>query len=95
MQTHRKYRVNWFRVISIGLSCYFVYLVIGQQHQLNAIVNEAQAVQLQLEQSKQLNTTLKAERDALNDPKYVEKVARQEQGLVKPGETPYIRAGEK
>ena len=95
MQTRRKYRVNWFRLITIGLSCYFIYLTIGQQQQLNAIGNEAQSIQLQQEQSKQLNATLKAERDALNDPRYVEKVARQELGLVKPGETPYIGVDKK
>jgi len=95
MQTRRKYRVNWFRVITISLSCYFIYLTIGQQYQLNAIGNETQAIQLQQEQAKQMNVTLKAERDALNDPRYVEKVARAELGLVKPGETPYIEAGKK
>ena len=95
MQTRNKYRVNWFKLITIVLSCYFIYLSIGQQHQLNAISNEAQSIQLQQAQSEQMNSTLKQEREALNDRRYVEKVAREELGLVKPGETPYIEAGKK
>ena len=95
MQTRNKYRVNWFRLVTIVLSCYFIYLSIGQQSQLNAIGNEAQSIQKQQAQSEQMNIALKQERDALNDRKYVEKVAREELGLVKPGETPYIGAGKK
>ena len=94
MQT-RKYRVKWFRLITIVLSCYFIYLSLGQQRQLNAIDQEAQSIQMQRAQAEIINTTLKAERDALNDRKYVEKVAREELGLVKPGETPYIGTGKK
>lgn len=90
MQTRYKYRINWFRVIKIILSCYFIYLCLAQQSQLNAIGNEAASIQMELAEFKQMNTTLREERDALNDPRYVEKLAREELGLVKPGETPYL-----
>jgi len=95
MQALYKYRVKWFRLITIGLSCYFIYVSLGQQSQLNAIGNETQLIQTQLTQFEQINTTLKEERDALNDRRYVEKLAREELGLVKPGETPYIGTGKK
>jgi cell division protein FtsB len=95
MQTRFKYRVKWFKLITIILSCYFIYLSVGQQRQLNTIGNEAASIQMQLAESQQINTTLKEERDALNDRKYVEKLAREELGLVKPGETPYIGPGKK
>jgi len=90
MQNRQKYRVKWFRLITIALSCYFIYLSLVQQSQLSAIGNEAESIQLELAQFQQVNTTLKEERDALNDRRYVEKLAREELGLVKPGETPYI-----
>jgi len=95
MQNRHKYRVKWFKLATIVLSCYFIYLALGQQSQLNAIGNEAQTIQMQLAQFEQINTTLKEERDALNDRRYVEKLAREELGLVKPGETPYIGIGKK
>lgn len=90
MKTRHKYRIKWFRVITIVLTCYFIYLSLGQQSQLNAIGNEAESVRMQLAQFQQVNITLKEERDALNDRRYVEKVAREELGLVKPGEIPYL-----
>ena len=95
MRARHKYRINWFRLITIILSCYFVYLSIGQQSQLNAISNEKEAMRMQLAEFQQINTALKEERDALNDRNYVEKLAREELGLVKPGETPYIVTGKK
>ena len=90
-----KCRIKWFRVIALMLSVYFIYLCIGQQNQLNAIGNEAESVRMQLAQIQQLNATLKEERDALHDHRYVEKIAREELGLVKPGEVPYIMAEKK
>ena len=95
MQVLHNYRVKWFRLVIIALSCYFIYLFFGQQSQLNAISSEAGSVQMQLAQFQQINATLKEERDALNDRRYVEKLARGELGLVKPGETPYIGTGKK
>lgn len=95
MQGRHKYRIKWFRFAVLVLSVYFIYLCVGQQSQLNAINKEADSVRIQLVQLQQVNTTLKAERDALNDRKYVEKLAREELGLVKPGEIPFIMAGKK
>jgi len=95
MQTRHKYRIKWFRLITIALSCYFIYLSLGQQSQLNAIGNEAESVRMELAELQQVNAALKEERDALNDRRYVEKLAREELGLVKPGETPYIVTGKK
>lgn len=90
MQIRHKYRVKWFRLLAIVLSCYFIYVSVGQQRQLNAIGNEAESVRIQLAQFEQMNTTLKEERDALKGHGYVERLAREELGLVKPGETPYL-----
>ena len=89
------YRVNWFKLVAIGLSIYFIYLCIGQQTQLNAISNETESIRMELAQFQQVNAALKEERDALNDRKYVEKLAREELGLVKPGEVPYIVTNKK
>jgi cell division protein FtsB len=90
MQERRKYRVKWFRLLVIVLSFYAIYLTIAQQTNLNAIHRETQSVSVKLSQLQQINGTLHEERDALNDRKYVEKIAREELGLVKTGEIPYI-----
>ncbi|CQR72945.1 hypothetical protein SpAn4DRAFT_3405 [Sporomusa ovata] len=38
----------------------------------------------------ELNNTLIAEKEKLSTAAYIEKVAREQLGLVKPGEVPYI-----
>lgn len=90
MRAGKTYRVQWFRLVLIALCCYSIYLYIDQQSNLNAIRRESETVRTQLAQYQQINTALKEERQALNDHKYVEKLAREELGLVKAGEIPYI-----
>ncbi|CUH96461.1 putative membrane protein [Propionispora sp. 2/2-37] len=94
MKQRRKYRINWFRLVMVGLIAYFAYLSFGQQAQLNMINQEAEKAQTQLEEAKQLNIKLNEERSRLHDRAYVEKIAREELGLVKPGEVPYVPAKE-
>jgi cell division protein FtsL len=88
----QKYRVKWFKMFLVVLCSYFIYIAVNQQSQLISIRRETQATQTQLQQLQETNAALQAERKALHDPKYVEKLAREELGLVKPGEIPYISA---
>lgn len=90
MEERQRYRVKWFRFVAIVLVFYFIYLCVGQQRQLNAISNETDNARTQLAQFQQVNANLKEELNALQDRKYVEKLARDELGLVKPGESPYV-----
>jgi cell division protein FtsL len=72
---------------------FFVYVIVGQQIELQKIQHEARSVQDQLNKADQLHQDLTLERQQLTTPTYVEKLAREELGLVKPGEIPYIPAG--
>jgi cell division protein FtsL len=94
MGTRRKFRVRWFRLVVILILGYCAYVFIGQQIELRAVNHEAEATRARLEQLKQLNKSLTEEKERLNTPAYVEKLARDDLGLVKPGEVPYI-PGEK
>lgn len=94
METNqKKRRIQWFRLIVAGLLLYSVYLGIAQQRQLNAIRMETEAARKQMEQLQSERANLQTECDLLKDPKYVEKVAREELGMAKPGEVPFISAG--
>lgn len=90
----RRYRINWYRLIVWGMIIFFVYVIIGQQVELQRIQRETKNVQDQLNKADQLHQTLTVERQQLVTPAYVEKLAREELGLVKPGEVPYIPAGQ-
>ncbi|MEN6413360.1 MAG: septum formation initiator family protein [Veillonellales bacterium] len=92
MSRHRKLRIRWFRLTLLALVVYFIFLCVGQQSRLSAINSETRATRQQLEQLQQINDSLAEEREQLNNPAYIEKLAREELGLVKPGETPYIPA---
>ena len=88
-----RYRVRWFRLILFCVAGYFIYVLAGQQLDLQAIQKEKEASRHKLEQLQQVNANLNEERNKLTKPSYIEKIAREELGLVKPGEIPYIPAG--
>ncbi|ETJ41116.1 Septum formation initiator, partial [human gut metagenome] len=50
-----------------------------------------QHIEQQLQELKQRNEELEQEKAKLQDPKTIEGVAREELGLVKPGEVPYVK----
>lgn len=85
-----KYRIRWFRLTMLAVVGYCLYVLAGQQVELNAVNREAEATRNRVEQLKQANQTLTDEKARLSTPAYVEKIAREELGLVKPGEVPYI-----
>lgn len=87
----RKYRLNWFRVVMIAIILYTVYVCVNQQLQYAAISREMEATRTQLEQLQQTNEAMNQEKEKLSTPAHVEKLAREELGLVKPGEIPYVR----
>ena len=50
-----------------------------------------QQLEQQLQELKQENESLSEQKKLLEDDKHIEGVAREELGLVKPGEVPYVR----
>jgi len=95
MQPSRKYRIKWFRLAIMMTVGYCLYVLAGQQMELNAVNHEAEATRSRVEQLKQLNKSYVEEKARLTTPAYVERLARDELGLVKPGEVPYIPAEKK
>ena len=60
-------------------------------YRLVAVYQEKQHIEQQLQELKQRNEELEQEKAKLQDPKTIEGVAREELGLVKPGEVPYVK----
>jgi len=92
VQRQRRYRFKWFRLLVMAIIGYFIYVCVGQQSQISAINQEREVVRQKLQQAGEANAALTEERSRLNDRAYIEKLAREELGLTKPGETPYIPA---
>lgn len=90
MPAPKRYKIKWFNLVLLLLSVYFCYLVTARYIEMSSIRKETNAVSQQLEEAKRLNQQLQVERDQLLSPAYIEKLAREQLGLVKPGELPYV-----
>ena len=91
----RRHKIKWFNVILFVVLGYFSYVCVQQQVEISKIHSEMKTTTVQLEQVNQHNEALREERERLSTPAYVEKLAREELGLVKPGEVPYMQNGKK
>ena len=90
LTVRRRYRVRWFRVLTLLAAAYFVYLAVGQQFELYTIQRETYSLKSRISELEQSNKAMTDEKKMLASPAYVEKIAREQLGLVKPGEVPYI-----
>jgi cell division protein FtsB len=86
----RNFQLNWFRLLLLIFGLGFTYLFIHQSCELWAIHQEAVASKLKFEQVKTVHQSLVEEKIRLNSLDYIEKIARDDLGLVKPGEVPYL-----
>lgn len=95
MRHTRKYRepkknIDWF-ILLVGVCfLYFSYNVIGMVLCYNDISRDYNIAKDRLESAKMVNQSLQEERKGLDDVKYIEKIAREELGMTKQGEMPYI-----
>ncbi len=87
-----KRRVDWFIFVMIGIIGYFSWTFVMQQSHLNAVEDSYGTAQARLETAKQAHEELQQEKAQLEDPVYIEKVAREDLGMVRKGELPYISA---
>lgn len=83
-------KIAWFKILMIAMIAYFGYIGYQQQVNLNSIAQEKAEAEVKLNETRQINEQLTAEKADLSDPQKVEKIAREELGMVKPGELPYI-----
>ena len=70
----------------------FGYTFYTQQTHLNEVADDRAEAVAKLEEARARNEALKEERDGLSKPEYIEKVAREELGMTRYGEMPYIAA---
>ncbi len=83
---------------SVGMLCFKVFLVlllglclmrfIHQEISISQIKKEQVATQQRIEDLKKQKAALEAERTKLDDPKYIEKLARDDYNMVGPNEVP-------
>jgi len=83
---------NWFVIVMFLLAVWFSYKFVEQQTVLNDVSYHQSMAQVRLSEAQERNKALRVERDSLNDGAYIEKVAREDLGMTRQGEMPYISA---
>lgn len=83
---------SWFRLCIFLMTGYFCYVFVSQQAELYQVRRETVNASARLAEVVEVNNSLMTEKEKLRTAPYIEKVAREELGLVKPGEVPYIPA---
>ena len=70
------------------LGVIFAVILGRQEYKIYQINKEAEATRLRVEQLQRVQADLEAERKRLYDPKYIEKLAREDHNYVKKDEVP-------
>lgn len=90
--SEKKERIDWFVVVIALWIAGFAYTFYSQQTYMNRLTEGYAAANARLEEAKARNDVLKAEYDGLKSLTYIEKVAREDLGMTRHGELPYIPA---
>ena len=89
-----KVKINFKRLalsLFVLVFCvYFVCKVISQQTVLSRKNDEIQSINAQIETASRETERLNSELESVNDPEYMERMAREKLGLVAPNERVYI-----
>ena len=83
--------IERFVILSfVVIKGYLGFIIIKQEMYLTELHQETVVTQTRLDKAKKINESLKTEKSNLEKNEYIEKVAREELGMTKPGEVPYI-----
>lgn len=83
--------IERFVILSfVAIIGYLGFIIIKQEMYLTELHQETVVTQTRLDKAKKINESLKTEKSNLEKNEYIEKVAREELGMTKPGEVPYI-----
>lgn len=89
-KTKRKYRVDYLRVLLIVCLVYFSITFVKQQLEINEYNVKIKSVEEDIATAKEQIEVLNETKIKINDSEYLEKIAREECGLVKPYEKIFV-----
>ena len=95
MQKRKKRGHNWFAYI-LGIVVLICLGIIAQQeYKIYQLKQEKAATEARIDALTEKHTNLEAERKKLDDPKYLEKLAREDYNMVGKNEVPLFIVDEK
>lgn len=90
MRGGTKQKTSWFSVLLLLLMLFFSTRVIAQEYRLYQVRQETQTVARHIEELKAQQVALEMEKQQLNNPVYLEQMAREKLNLVRAGEVPCV-----
>lgn len=88
MSKRKKSKV--YILVTLCVMAYFAYLMIGQEQIIRDKSNQIASVNQKIEDEKSKTEELKKQKDQVNSPEYIEKIARDQLGMVKPDEKVFV-----
>lgn len=90
--SHRKFNIKRLAVFvaAVLAGLYFSYTFISQQILIGKKDDEIKALNGQVEEATRESDRLKGQLENLQDPEYIEKIAREKLGLVRPNERVFV-----
>lgn len=83
-------RTYWFPVVAVLIIGYTFIMLVSQTVTIYTANSEHEDVLKQIEEEKNVQQRLHEECEQLQDRQHIEQIAREELGLVKEGEIPFI-----
>ncbi len=80
-------------IVLMVIFIYFAYIAVGQQKILYMKDADQKKIQSKIDEETKENEVLQKEQKEQNSDAYVEKIAREKLGMVKPGERVYVDIG--
>lgn len=87
----KRFAIAMVTVFFLG---YFIYVMIWQQVMISRKNKEINALEEQIAAAEQQSEKLEQEIENLNDPEYLERLAREKLGLVRPNERVFMDANQ-
>lgn len=86
----KKSKSKFGYVLLLIFSIYFSYVFVEQQSLLYAKNNELKDVEAKIKEEQAVNEELKKQEEMISSNEYIEKIAREKLGMVKPGEKVFV-----
>ena len=99
VQNPKKHKIGglslgWL-LVTLCVLIYGVYVIGDKAMTISQLNSDMDQARLRLEEAQRENQQLKEENASLSDDAYIEKLAREELGMTRKGEIPYIYAENK
>ncbi|MFW6022516.1 MAG: FtsB family cell division protein [Halanaerobiaceae bacterium] len=86
---------KWFKIFLLLIIAFFGYKFYNNYQHLNQLEDKIEQIKNEIAAEEEKKENLAVELENINNPEYIEIIARKELGLVKPGEVLIIPIEEK